>query len=99
MLVTAFSVNAQQKTEAELKAECEQIASELKSKDVVKRQKELVKLQENSVPIETRFEYYKDTLEGENLFDKTKRVNDVLKSGIKSRRRTSNFRRIQKEYV
>lgn len=52
MLVTAFSVNAQQKTEAELKAEREQIASELKSKDVVKRQKELVKLQEKAAKVQ-----------------------------------------------
>ena len=52
MLVTAFSVNAQQKTEAELKAEREQIASELKSKDVVKRQKELVKLQEKVAKVQ-----------------------------------------------
>ena len=51
MLLTAFSVNAQQKTEAELKAEREQIASELKSKDVVKRQKNLVKLQEKAAKV------------------------------------------------
>lgn len=51
MLLTAFSVNAQQKTEAELKAEREQIASELKSKDVVKRQKDLVKLQEKAAKV------------------------------------------------
>lgn len=51
MLLTAFSVNAQQKTEAELKAEREQIASELKSNDVVKRQKELVKLQEKAAKV------------------------------------------------
>ncbi|MCQ2754747.1 MAG: aminotransferase class I/II-fold pyridoxal phosphate-dependent enzyme, partial [bacterium] len=37
---------------------------------------------ENSSSIETRFEYYRDTLEGENLFDKAKRVGDVLKSGV-----------------
>ena len=52
LLVTAFSVNAQQKTEAELKAEREQIASELNSKDVVKRQKELVKLQEKAAKVQ-----------------------------------------------
>lgn len=52
MLLTAFSVNAQQKTEAELKAEREQIASELKSKDVVKRQKNLVKLQEKASKVD-----------------------------------------------
>ena len=44
MLVATFSVNAQQKTEAELKAEREQIAAELKSKDVIKRQEKLEKL-------------------------------------------------------
>lgn len=48
MLVTAFSVNAQQKTEAELKAEREQIAAELNSKDVVKRQDKLMKLNEKA---------------------------------------------------
>ena len=52
MLITAFSVNAQQKSEAELKAEREQIASELKSKDVVKRQKNLVKLQEKAAKVD-----------------------------------------------
>ena len=52
MLLTVFSVNAQQKTEAELKAEREQIVSELKSKDVVKRQKNLVKLQEKATKVD-----------------------------------------------
>lgn len=52
MLVTAFSVNAQQKTEAELKAEREQIATELKSKDVAKRQKNLDKLSAKSAKVE-----------------------------------------------
>lgn len=51
MLVTAFSVNAQQKTAAELKAEREQIATELKSKDVVKRQDKLVKLNEKAANV------------------------------------------------
>lgn len=51
MLLTAFSVNAQQKTEAELKAEREQIASELKSKDVIKRQEKLQKLHEKAVKV------------------------------------------------
>lgn len=50
-LVTAFSVNAQQKTEAELKAEREQIAAELKSKDVVKRQKNIDKLNEKAAKV------------------------------------------------
>lgn len=53
MLVTTFSVSAQQKTDAELKAEREQIASELKSKDVVKRQKDLVKLNEKAANVAT----------------------------------------------
>ncbi len=53
MLVTAFSVNAQQKTEAELKAEREQIAAELKSKDVVKRQDKLVKLNDKAAKVQT----------------------------------------------
>lgn len=48
VLATAFSVNAQQKTAAELKAEREQIAAELKSKDVMKRQEKLVKLSEKA---------------------------------------------------
>ena len=51
MLLTAFSVNAQQKTEADLKAEREQIASELKSKDVIKRQEKLQKLNEKAVKV------------------------------------------------
>ncbi len=51
MLLTAFSVNAQQKTEAELKAEREQIASELNSKDVIKRQEKLQKLHEKAVKV------------------------------------------------
>jgi hypothetical protein len=51
MLLTAFSVNAQQKTEAELKAEREQIASELNSKDVIKRQEKLQKLNEKAVKV------------------------------------------------
>ena len=51
MLLTAFSVNAQQKTEAELKAEREQIASELTSKDVIKRQEKLQKLHEKAVKV------------------------------------------------
>lgn len=51
MLVTAFSVNAQQKTAAELKAEREQIAAELKSKDVVKRQDKLVKLNDKAANV------------------------------------------------
>lgn len=51
MLLTAFSVNAQQKTEAELKAEREQIASELNSKDVIKRQEKLQKLYEKAVKV------------------------------------------------
>lgn len=51
MLLTAFSVNAQQKTEADLKAEREQIASELKSKDVIKRQEKLQKLHEKAVKV------------------------------------------------
>ena len=51
MLLTAFSVNAQQKTEAELKAEREQIASELTSKDVIKRQEKLQKLNEKAVKV------------------------------------------------
>ncbi len=50
-LVTAFSVNAQQKTVAELKAEREQIAAELKSKDVVKRQKNIDKLNEKAAKV------------------------------------------------
>lgn len=51
MLLTAFSVNAQQKTEADLKAEREQIASELNSKDVIKRQEKLQKLNEKAVKV------------------------------------------------
>ena len=51
MLLTAFSVNAQQKTEADLKAEREQIASELNSKDVIKRQEKLQKLHEKAVKV------------------------------------------------
>ena len=51
MLLTAFSVNAQKKTEAELKAEREQIASELTSKDVIKRQEKLQKLNEKAVKV------------------------------------------------
>ncbi len=51
MLLTAFSVNAQQKTEAELKVEREQIASELNSKDVIKRQEKLQKLNEKAVKV------------------------------------------------
>ena len=53
MLVTVFSVNAQQKTEAELKAEREQIATELKSKDVAKRQDKLVKLNDKAAKVQT----------------------------------------------
>ena len=51
MQVTAFSVNAQQKTAAELKAEREQIAAELKSKDVAKRQDKLVKLNDKAANV------------------------------------------------
>ena len=53
MMVTVFSVNAQQKTETELKAEREQIAAELKSKDVVKRQDKLVKLNDKAAKVQT----------------------------------------------
>ena len=53
MLVTVFSVNAQQKTEVELKAEREQIATELKSKDVAKRQDKLVKLNDKAAKVQT----------------------------------------------
>lgn len=53
MLVTVFSVNAQQKTEAELKAEREQIATELKSKDVAKRQDKLIKLNDKAAKVQT----------------------------------------------
>lgn len=52
LAVTALSVNAQQKTTAELKAEREQIAAELKSKEVAKRQKNLVKLSEKAAKVQ-----------------------------------------------
>ena len=53
MMVSILSVNAQQKTAAELKAEREQIATELKSKDVVKRQDKLVKLNDKAAKVQT----------------------------------------------
>ena len=52
LLATVFTVNAQEKTVAELKSEREQLAVELQSEEVVKRQEDFQKLEAKAQKVE-----------------------------------------------